>query len=165
MISPKMQDAINAQITYELYASHVYLSMVAYFESQNLPGLAHWMRLQSKEEHGHAMRLFDFLNDRGGRVTLKAIEQPPVEFGSAREVFEQTLAHEQKVSRLIHQLYQLALDEKDYPAQVMLHWFIDEQVEEEKNATQVLEMLKMAGDQPWPVLMIDRQLARRENEH
>lgn len=164
-INQKMQDAINAQITYELYASHLYLSMVAYFEVENLSGFAHWMRMQSKEEHSHAMRLFDFLNERGGRVVLQAINQPPIEFSSARDVFEQTLAHEQKVTRLIHELYQLALDEKDYPTQVMLHWFIEEQVEEEQNTSQVLEMLKMAGDQPWHVLMIDRQLASRSHEH
>jgi ferritin len=165
MINQKMQDAINGQIKYEMYAAHLYLSMTAYFETHNLEGMAHWMRMQSKEEYGHAMRLFDFLNERGGRVMLQTIEQPPVEFSSARDVFEQSLAHEEKVTRLIHELYQLAVDEKDYPSQVMLHWFIEEQVEEEQNTGRVVEMLKMAGDHPWHILMIDRQLASRAAEH
>ncbi len=162
MISSAMQDAINVQIRDELYSAYLYLSMAAYFESTSLPGFASWMRIQSQEEVSHAMKLFDFVNERGGRVTLHAIEQPPLEFESPRAVFETTYEHEQKVTGLIHDLYEVALEEKDYAAQVMLHWFIDEQVEEEDGVSQILDVLERVGDNDQGLLMIDRELGRRQ---
>lgn len=164
MISRAMQDAINEQIRDELYSAYLYLSMAAYFEATSLPGFASWMRMQSQEEVSHAMKLFDFVNERGGRVTLHAIDQPPLEFESPRAVFEATYEHEQKVTGLIHDLYGLALEEKDYPAQVMLHWFIDEQVEEEDGVSAILDVLERVGDAGQGLLMLDRELGQRGAE-
>ena len=161
MLNKKVQDAINEQIKNELYSAYLYLSMAAYSEASNLPGLAHWMRLQSQEEVEHAMKFFDFINDRGGRVVLQAVDQPPTEFESPLAIFEQTLEHERKVTAMINQLYELALRENDYPSQVLLQWFIEEQVEEEKNAEQILQTLKMIGDKPQGLVMVDRELGRR----
>jgi len=164
MLSQAMQDAINEQIKNELYSAYLYLSMAAYSEAANLPGFAHWMRLQAKEEVEHALKFFDYVNERSGRVLLGAIGQPPAEFESPTRVFEQTLEHERKVTGMIHKLYELALKEKDYPTQVMLQWFIDEQVEEEANATQILELLKRTGETGHALAMLDRQLAARGAE-
>jgi ferritin len=164
MLSQTIQDAINEQIKDEFYAAHLYLSMSAYFEDANLPGCAKWMRLQSEEEREHAMRFFDYVNDRGGRVILKGLDQPPSEFGSPLEVFEKSLAHEQRVTASINNIYALAVKENDYPTQVMLHWFIEEQVEEEKSATEVIELFKMAGDKGHALIMIDRQLGSRKED-
>lgn len=164
MISKAMQDAFNQQIQAELYSAYIYLSMSAHFESANLPGAAQWMRLQNEEEVGHAMRFFDFIHDRGGRVTLQAIEQPPTKFESALQVFEAALKHEQKVTGMINNLYALAVKENDYASQVMLQWFVDEQVEEEKSATEIVEKLKMIGDQKGLLLMLDHELGERELE-
>ncbi len=164
MISQAMQDAINKQIRDELYSAYLYLSMAAYFETTSLPGFASWMRMQSQEEVSHAMKFFDFVNERGGRVTLHAIDQPPLEFESPQAVFEATYEHEQKVTGLIHDLYELALEEKDYPAQVMLHWFIDEQVEEEDGVSAILDVLERVGDKGQGLLMLDRELGQRGAE-
>jgi ferritin len=164
MLSQPVQDAINDQIQKELYSAYVYLSMAAYFEAENLTGAAHWMRLQSNEEVEHAMKLFEFLNDRAGRVKLQAIQQPPVEFASPVAVFQEALAHEQKVTKSIHDLYALVVQENDYPTQVMLQWFIDEQVEEEKNAGDIVAQLKRIGDSATALFMLDRQLASRDEE-
>ena len=161
MLSKVMQDAINEQIKNELYSAYLYLSMAAYGEAANLPGFAHWMRLQNQEEVLHAVKFFDFVNSRGGRVVLQAIDQPPVEFESPLDVFEKTLEHERKVTALIHQLYELALEENDYATQAMLQWFIEEQVEEEQSAAQVVETLKMIGDNTHALLMLDRELGSR----
>ena len=161
MLSQKLQNAINEQINAELYSAYIYLSMAAYLEDQDLPGFAHWMRLQHDEEQLHAMKLFDFVLDRDGRVTLKAIAEPQSEWDSVLNVFEGALAHEKKVTRLIHALYQLAIDENDYPTQSMLQWFIDEQVEEEKNANDAVAQLKMIGDFGPGLLMMDREMAAR----
>ena len=161
MLSKSMQDAINEQIKNELYSAYLYLSMSAYCETNSLPGFAHWMRMQSQEEVEHAMKFFDFVNERGGRVVLQAIDQPPLEFESPRAVFEQTLEHERKVTGMIHSLYELALEEKDYAAQILLHWFIDEQVEEESSAAQILDTLEMIGDKGQALVMLDRELGKR----
>mgnify|MGYP000381677497 CR=1 FL=1 len=164
MLSQKMQDALNEQIRYELGSAYLYLAMAAYCDSENLPGFAHWMRLQAKEELDHAMRFYKYVNERGGRVVLQALEGPPVEFESPQDVFAQTLAHEQFITGRINELYTLALAEKDYATQSFLTWFIDEQVEEEAHATGVLETLKMIGEKGQALIMLDRQLARRGAE-
>ena len=161
MLSKAMQDAINEQIKNELYSAYLYLAMAAYCEANSLPGFAHWLRLQSQEETEHAMKFFDFVNERGGRVVLHAIDQPPVEFESPVRIFEETLNHERKVTAMITHLYELALKEKDYPAQILLHWFIDEQVEEESNAAQILDTLNMVGDKGQALVMLDRELGKR----
>ncbi len=161
MLSKNMQDAINAQVRDELYSAYLYLSMAAYFESLSLPGFASWMRVQSEEEVSHAMKLFDFVNERGGRVELHAIEKPPVEFESPHDVFEATYEHEQKVTGLIHDLYKLALEEQDYASQVMLQWFIEEQVEEEDNVSQILDLLNRLGDNDRGLVLMDRELGQR----
>ena len=161
MLSKAMQDAINEQIKNELYSAYLYLSMSAYCESINLPGFAHWMRVQHGEETGHAMKFYEHVFDRGGRVVLQALEKPPSEFKSVQEVFKETLEHEKKVTAMIHQLCGLAVKESDYATQAMLQWFVKEQVEEEKSAAQILEQLKMVGDKGAGLIMLDRHLASR----
>jgi ferritin len=164
MLNKNVQDAINEQIKNELYSAYLYLSMSAYFEAQNLPGCAHWMRMQSNEEVEHAMKFFDYIYDRGGRVTLKAIDQPAFEWKSPLAAFEEAYGHEQKVTAMINNIYAVATKENDYPTQVMLHWFIDEQVEEEKNASAIVEQLKMIGDNSNGLLMLDRHLGGRAED-
>jgi ferritin len=164
MLNPTVQQALNDQVQKELHSAYIYLSMAAYFEAENLPGAAHWMRRQAGEEQEHAMKIYDFIHDRGGRVTLQAIDAPPATFASPLAVFEASYAHEQKVTKSIHDLYALAVKEADYPTQVMLQWFIDEQVEEEKNASAIVAQLQMVGDSPAALFMIDRQLAARSGE-
>lgn len=162
MLSTALQEAINEQIKNELYSAYLYLSMAAYCEANNLPGSARWMRLQSQEETSHAMKFFDYVNDRGGRVVLQAIDQPPSEFESLLDIFQQTLGHEQKVTSMINQLYELAIKENDYPSQIELQWFITEQVEEEKSAGDILELLKAVGEHAPSLMMLDRQLGARQ---
>jgi len=164
MLSKKMQDTINEQIKNELYSAYLYLSMSAHFASQNLPGFATWLRVQAEEEQGHALRFYDHVLERGGTVELKAIDQPPVKWPSYLAAFKEVLAHEQKVTSLINGLYKLALEENDYASQVMLQWFITEQVEEEKNATEIIANLEMIEARGTAVLMLDHQLGKREKE-
>ena len=160
-LSKKLQDAFNAQIKEELFSSYIYLSMSAYCEAVNLPGFAHWMRSQSQEELEHAMKFYEFVYDRGGRVIFQAIDQPPAEFAGPTDVFEKTLEHEQFITGKINDLYTLAAAEKDYASLGLLQWFVTEQVEEEKNASEILAMLKMIGDKGQGLIMLDRQLASR----
>ncbi len=162
MLSKAVEQAINDQIKNELYSAYLYLSMSAYLESANLPGMARWMRLQSDEEMSHAMKFFDYVYDRGGRVVLQAIDQPPAEFGSPLDIFEKALAHEKKVTGMINQIYDLAVKENDYPSQIELQWFITEQVEEEKSAGDIVELLKVIGDHGPSVIMVDTQLGARQ---
>lgn len=159
-----VQDAVNEQVRHELESAYVYLSMSAHFEAENLPGFAKWMRVQAQEELGHAMRLYDYLLERGGRVKLQAIEQPPVEFKSTLAVFEQALEHEQMISDLINKLYDTARQHNDNPTQVMLQWFITEQVEEENNVGLAVEHVRMAGDNRAALLLLDRELGSRVEE-
>jgi ferritin len=161
MLSKKMLNALNNQINAEFYSAFIYLSMAGYFEGHNLPGFAHWMVKQYGEEVEHAMKFFKYINERGGKVMLKAIEQPPVVFDSPLDIFQKALAHEKKVTGMINKLVDIADEEKDRATHVFLHWFIDEQVEEEKNASDIVEMLKMVGDKGHALIMLDRQLAQR----
>jgi ferritin len=164
MLSDKMQDALNAQINAELYASYLYLSMAAYFEAQNLMGFANWMHVQSREETGHAMKFYDFVYDRRGRVTLKPIDGPKTEWKSALEVFEDSLHHEQKVTGMINNLVNLAIGESDHATNSFLKWFVDEQVEEESNVDGVIQDLKRIADSPQGLFLLDRELAGRADE-
>jgi len=161
MISKAMQDAINEQIKNEFYSAYLYLGMSAYFEEQNLGGFATWLRVQFQEEQGHALKFMGYLYERGGTVKLQAIDQPPTEFGTHLEVFTQVLEHEKKVTGLIHKLYELALKESDYASQVMLQWFITEQVEEEKNASDIIADLNLIETRGTAVLMLDKELGKR----
>jgi ferritin len=158
MLSQALQNGFNDQIQKEFYSSYLYLAMAAHFESVNLPGSASWMKKQADEERSHGMRLWGHIYDRGGKVELEAIEQPPAAFGKPLEVFQQVLAHEQKVTASINALYTLALKEGDVAAQIFLQWFVNEQVEEEKNASELIEQLRMSGDQAFGVLFMDKHV-------
>lgn len=164
MLSAKMLALLNDQINHEDFSSYMYLAMAAYFEAESLPGFATWMRVQAGEEHEHAMKFFDYVIDRGGRAKLAAIPEPPFEWASPLDAFEKVLAHEQKVTSLIHTLYEAAVQEKDYPTQVMLHWFIDEQVEEEKNAQAIVDQLRMMDDHKGGLLNLDHHIGKRKGD-
>lgn len=164
MLSKDVQNAINVQIRNEYYSSYLYLSMSAYCESKNFPGFASWLRRQSDEELQHAMRLYDYLLDRDSRVILEAIDQPPSEFGTLLEMFEEVLEHEKEVTAMIHKLYELAVSNNDHATSVILQWFIEEQVEEEKSATDMVEQLKMAGKNSAALLMLDREVSAPAEE-
>jgi len=164
MISKIMQDAINEQINKELYSSYLYLSMSSYFADKNLSGFATWLRVQVDEEREHGMKFYDHLVDRGGRVALKAIALPHSEWKSSLEAFKEVQSHEAAVTASINALYELALKEKDYPTQVLLQWFITEQVEEEKNAAEIVQQLELIDAHGTAVLMLDHRLGKRGGE-
>ena len=161
-INQTVQDAINEQINKEFYSAYLYLAMSAYFETKGYSGFASWTRKQAEEETEHAMKLYDFINERAGKVTLKVIDKPTQEFGTPLQTFEEILKHEQKVTSSINSLYEVALEQKDYATQVMLHWFIEEQVEEEANAGQMVDKLKYAGDSIGAILQLDREAGSRD---
>ena len=161
MLNNKMQEALNSQINAEIYSSYLYLSMSAYFESINLSGFASWMRAQAQEEMVHAMKFYDYVNERGGRVILGPIEAPPSEWESAVSVFDATYQHEQKVTGLINDLVDLAIEEKDHATNNLLQWFVSEQVEEEASASGVLNKAKLTGDAPGGLFMLDQELGAR----
>jgi ferritin len=164
MLDAKIESALNEQINHELASAYLYLSMAAHFEAENLPGSAKWMRRQAGEEQAHAMKIFDYITDRDGRVRLQAVAQPPVEFRSTMDVWERTLAHEQKVSSLIHALYALAVEAKDYPTQALMQWFVTEQVEEEKTARSILEQVRRIGEASSALFFLDRHLGKEAEE-
>ena len=161
-LNQTIQEALNRHINEEFYASYLYLSMSAHCDSLDLPGFAHWMRIQSQEEYAHAMNLFDFVQDRQGKVTLLPIDQPVIEFGSVLDVMEATLAHEREVSSLINGLYELASRENDYPTQVHLQAFITEQIEEEKTAADIIAKLRLIGEDGSNLLLLDNEMAARQ---
>ena len=157
MLSKAVQDAMNEQIKNELFSAYQYLSMVAYCESENLPGFARWMRAQAREELQHAMKFYDFVLERNGRVALQAVDAPLGEFGSPLEVFEKALEHEQKVTAMINNLYGLAARENDYASQTFLQWFVTEQVEEEDSISSLLQVAERVREFP---MMLEEFLAR-----
>ena len=162
MVTEKMVKALNDQINLELSSAYLYLAMGAYLEDRKFPGCACWMKVQFEEETGHAMRLFNYLGDRGARVTLGAIAKPAAEFGTVLQTFKAVLEHERKVTASIHKLYGLALAEEDYATQSQLVWFVNEQVEEEKNVEDILRQLEALGDKPHLLLMLDHRLGERK---
>ncbi|MCC7476558.1 MAG: ferritin [Pirellulales bacterium] len=164
MLNEAVQNAINSQINNELFSSYSYLSMSAFCESKQFRGCAHWMRLQSQEENSHAMRLYDFLIARNGRVRLMPVAEPQHDFGSVPEVFEKALAQEEQVTNQINALYELAFKEKAFAALVELEWFINEQVEEERTARDVVHKFSMVKDDPAAMLDLDRELGSRMAE-
>ncbi|HUV64090.1 MAG TPA: ferritin [Sedimentisphaerales bacterium] len=161
MINKKMEEALNGQVNAELYSAYLYLSMESYFKSLNLNGFANWMRVQTQEEIVHATKIYDFINERGGRAILKAIEGPTTTWDSPRAVFEAAYKHEQKVTGLINDLVDLAIKEKDHASNTFLQWFVNEQVEEEASADQIVQQLKMMESAPGGLFMLDRELAQR----
>jgi len=162
MISKKIQDAFNDQMNAEMYSSYLYMAMAAYCESVNLRGMARWLSVQGQEEWTHGMKFYEHLIDRGGRVQLKAIDAPPLEWDSPETVFEAVLAHERKVTARIHKLVELAQAGKYPAAGVFLQWFVSEQVEEEAHAQEVLAKVKMVAGVPGPLLTLDQQLGGRK---
>ncbi len=161
MIEKRMQDEINKQINEELFAAYLYQSMAAYFEDMNLKGFVNWMDKQAKEELEHARKFYDYLVERGGRVELEAIEKPQKEWDSPLAAFEGAYAHEQHVTQRINHMMDVAEELKDRATISMLQWFIDEQVEEEANADEYVQMLKMIGHENRGLFMVDRELAKR----
>jgi len=161
MLSEKMLKALNKQLNAELYSSYLYLSMSAYFQSINLGGFANWMRVQTQEELTHAMKIYDYVDERGDRVVLKQVEEPPSEWSSPLAAFQQAYQHEQKVTRMINKLVNLAVEEGDHATNIFLQWFVSEQVEEEASADEVVQRLKLMGDAGGGMFMIDRELAQR----
>jgi len=161
MISEKMEKAINDQINAEMWSAYLYLSMSAYFMDQNLPGFANWMKVQYHEEVSHAMKFFDYVAERGGRVLLQPIAEVPTEWSSPVEIFEETLKHERHVTSLINNLMNIAMDERDHATTSFLQWYIDEQVEEEGSADEILNQLKMVGDQKQALFFMDKEFKTR----
>jgi ferritin len=163
MISKKMEKALNDQINAELYSAYLYLSMSAYFEAGNLPGFAKWMRIQWQEEVMHALKIYDYVNERGGRVILKSIDGPPAKWKSPLDVFQATYKHEQVVTGRINGLVTQAVAEKDHATNAFLQWFVTEQVEEEKSADEIVQKLKRISDAPGGLYMLDKELGQRQS--
>lgn len=161
MLNKKVEEAINAQINAEMWSAYLYLSMAAHCHAAGQPGMAKWFEVQFREEQDHAKILYNYVISRGGIVTLKAIDAVPTSWGSILEVFENTLAHEQKVTALINDLFALTTVENDYATQSMLKWFIDEQVEEEENAQTIIDNIKMIKDNGYGLYMLDKELGAR----
>jgi ferritin len=158
----KLHKTFIEQINHELYSSYLYLAMAAYSESIDLPGFAKWLQAQAKEETAHGMKMFEFLIERGERVELGAIAKPPVDFGAALDIFKAVLAHEKKVTGLIHNLYSVAQKADDPAAAIFMQWFVTEQVEEEKHANEIIALLQRIKPDSGQILMIDHQLGKRE---
>ena len=164
MINNKMEQAFNDQIQKEFYSSYLYLAMSVYADSQNMKGIAHWLKVQHAEEKEHAEKLVSYLLERGGKVAFQALPAPAAEYGSLIEMFEAVKEHEEYITKSINELYEAAGAEKDYAAQIFLQWFIEEQVEEEGNASEILEKLKMVGERSGAILYLDKELKKRVAE-
>ncbi len=161
MITKKMETAVNGQINKEFYSAYLYLAMSAYCNKLGMPGAEHWFRMQYDEEVMHMTKMFDYVMQHGGSAHLMQIDEPPQEFGSVLEVFEESLKHEQFVTKSINELLDVAVEEKDHASQVFLQWYITEQVEEESNVGEIVDHLKLAGDNGGALMMIDDKLAAR----
>ena len=161
MINDKMQEALNQQIAEELYSAYLYLSMAADFSDKGLPGLSNWMVIQYKEEELHAMKMFDYINERGGKVTMQALKQPPSVWPSALRGFEDALKHEEYITGKINALVDLAIVEKDHAANNFLQWYVEEQVEEEATARDNVDKLRLVGDDGRGMLMLDKEMGQR----
>lgn len=163
-LDSKIEEALNAQVNQEMSAAYAYLAASAWFESENFSGFSHWMEMQRQEELSHAARLIKYLQDRGGKLDLEAIKKPRTGFGSVMDVFKEALANEEANTESIHELYQLAVDKRDYSTQSFLKWFIDEQVEEESTMQEMIGLLQHAGDDPSALLVLNNQVAQRPPE-
>ncbi len=161
MLSPKIEDALNAQINAEFWSAYLYLAMACNFDAEGKPGIANWFRIQFQEEQAHARIFMNYVNARGGRVLLRPIAEVPADWSTPLDAFTDTLAHEQKVTALINDIYALAEAEKDYPTCDRLNWFITEQVEEEESAKELIDKFRMIGDNGMGLYMLDQELAAR----
>jgi len=161
MLNTKMQEALNIHLNEELYSSYLYLSMAAHYEAKNLKGFANWFRIQAQEENIHATKFFNFILQKGGKVTLKSIAAPKTEWQSIEEAFNETLEHEQKITSLINNLVEIAMLEKDFATNTFLQWFVTEQVEEEANVEEIIQKIDMIGDNKSVLYMLDNELAAR----
>lgn len=161
MLTTQMENALNKQVNAELYSSYLYLSMESYFQSLNLPGFATWMRSQVQEEIFHAMKFYNFIHERGGKVVLAGIDRPESNWESPFNAFEHILAHEQKVTGLINNLMDQAMSQKDHATQIFLQWFVTEQVEEEDSVNAIVQKLKLIGDNPSGLFLLDAELGKR----
>lgn len=161
MINKRIEDAINAQINEELFSAYLYLSMSAYFAGKSLNGFANWMRVQASEEQFHAMKFYDYLLERGGTVELLAIDKPEKEWDSIVDIFVATYDHEQHITSKINELVSISVEEKDFASQNFLQWYVNEQVEEEATASEILEQIKFLGDNKHGILMLDREFSTR----
>ncbi len=161
MLPQATNEALNDQLQLEFASAYQYLGMAAHFAAASLPGFSHWMRMQHDEEQAHALKFFEFITQRGGRVALQGIEAPPAEYGSPLEVFERSLEHERLVTERIHALYGRAVEARDYPTQTFLQWFVNEQVEEESTVQEIVDRLRLAGGNSTALLFLDRELASR----
>ncbi len=163
MLSKEMESALNDQLNKEMFSAYLYLSMAAYFEDKNLPGMASWMRLQSDEEYLHATKFYDFIVKARGRVKLKGIDEPKFEWDSPRQAFEEAFAHEQFITKSINEIADLAVKNNDHATNTFLQWFVDEQLEEEATVENIVESFKLIADQPAGLFMLDRELAQRNS--
>lgn len=163
MLKESIETALNEQINAELYSEYVYLSMAAYYDDQGLPGFAGWMRAQADEEHEHAMRLYDYVLDRDGRVRMDGLDDPPTEWESPQAAFEAAYEHEVEISRMIDDLVDVAREENDNATENMLQWFVAEQVEEEATAQDIVDKLGYVGDDGPGLLMLDQELGERSH--
>jgi ferritin len=161
MLSKKIEEALNDQFNFEMFSANIYLSMATYFDSINLTGLAGWMKVQYQEEMVHTMKFYDFINDRSGRVLMKALDAPPTMWSAPLAAFENALAHEQLVTGRINNMVTLAMAEKDHATVNFLQWFVAEQVEEESSVEAVIQKLKLMADAPGGLFMLDRELGQR----
>lgn len=161
MLSTKMEEALNEQLNKELYSAYLYLAMSAHSTHVGLPGFANWFMVQYHEEMDHAMRIYRYINDQGGKVKLAAIDEPPSEFEDAMDMFQKTLKHEQFITKSIHELMNLAIQERDHATQIFLQWFVTEQIEEEGNDNEIIAKLELAGKEGNGLFMIDKELAAR----
>lgn len=161
MISKRMETALNHQINREIYSGYMYLAMASYARDSALNGVANWFTVQLEEELSHARKLYDYVQQRNGKVVLEAVEAPPADFDSAADLFEKTLEHEKKVTAMIHDLVALAREENDTATEIMLQWFVTEQIEEEANASEILQRFKVFGERGNALLAIDQELATR----
>ncbi|MFH1195407.1 MAG: ferritin [bacterium] len=162
MISPKMQAALNKQMNDELFSSYLYLSMAAYFESKNYSGFAGWMKIQSSEEYGHALKFFHYIHEVGGKVELETINKPQHEWDSPKNAFEDALAHEHKITDGISNLVNLAIEEKDHATHIFLHWFVEEQVEEVAHSSSIVQKFDMVADSKNGLYLLDKELGQRQ---
>ena len=165
MASQKILDALNQQLNKEMFSSYLYLSMAAYFDTKNLAGMSAWMKLQSEEEYEHAMKFYDFILRIGGEVKLTTIDSPQTDWESPLKIFEDSLAHEKFISKSIHEIMDLAIEEGDHPTKSFLQWFVDEQVEEEDSVQQIVENFRLIGESKGGLFMLDRELGSRTSEH
>ena len=161
LLTGKVLTALNEQIKDELYAAYLYLAMAGYFKNMNLDGFARWFDLQRQEEINHGLKIFDYIYDRGAKAELKQLAAPPMSFSSPLDVAQQAFDHEREVTEKINDLYELAVQEKDYQTQALLQWFISEQIEEEKSALTIVERLKMVGGEAAALFMLDHEMGSR----